>query len=195
MNIESKLKINSLFLDTHQDSIYVVDSDINKNITPDLKHLDNRLDIFKFTTCKNFENNYSSFFNLSEYESVFYNEISNLNLILKESPELKVYISIIGKFKLDKYDIFNNIIVPKLIATYKNNDNIILLWDPENVNKTISTYWGFLDVQGKYNLFNKTDPAVPFSHDYAIKYYMVDAYDKNDAIDKIKKEGDLYVVT
>lgn len=180
MKINTKIKPSSLFLDLHPNAFLIIDGNAAGDIEDKHQSLQERVDTFKFITRKDASNEPSSFYFLVEYENMFYNELRRLLQILDESPELDVYITPIGRFKDDKWDIFHNIIQPKLLTAFKDRD-VTFLWDPNTIDEDIKSFWGFIDVTGKYNIFYKDDPAVPFKHEYAVNYFEVQAKDKEHA--------------
>ena len=81
-----------------------------------------------------------------------------------------------------------------MIATFKNDNNVTFLWDPDTINKQLLEYWGFVDVNQNYNIFHKSDVVVPFKHNYAKEYYEISAYSKEEAINLIKNNGVKYAI-
>jgi len=193
MNIKTNLKITKFFLDTTPNTIVVISENKQNTGNEEYSELRDRIDTFRFITRKDSKNKTTSYFNLDAYEKIFYSELNRLFTLIRELPEYTFYLTKIGKYKDDPYDIFNNIIEPKLISSLGQLANVVFLWNPDN-NTEILKYWGFLDVNNKINLFEKTDPAVPFKHKFALKYFEVEAKDKFTGISLIQKNLDKYVI-
>ena len=56
------------------------------------------------------------------------------------------------------------------------------------IDSDLKEFWGFEDVNGKYNIFYKDDPAVPFKHDFAVRYFDVKATSKEHAQQLMQEE-------
>lgn len=189
MKINTKIKPSSLFLDLNPNVLLVIDG--NAADDPNDKHysIRDRLDVFKFITRKDTIDRPSSFYYLAEYEKVFYSELRRLLKLMRENPELDVYVTPLGRFKNDKWDIFHNVIQPKLVAALKDQD-VTFLWDPATIDDELKDFWGFVDVNGKYNIFDKEDIAVPFEHEYAVKYFDLKAKNKQHAKELAQRQSD-----
>ena len=193
MKVNTKIKPSSLFLDITPNVLLVIDGNMADDPNDKYYSIRNRTDVFKFITRKDVTDAPSSFYFLEEYEGVFYQELRRLLNVIDQNPHLEVYITPIGIFKNDKWDIFHKVIQPKLLAAFKNRD-VTFLWDPETIDDALKPFWGFLDVKGQYNIFHKDDVVVPFKHEYAVEYYDIQASNKLDAVERIKLEKDKYVI-
>ena len=128
MKINTKIKPSSLFLDLHPNAFLVIDGNAAEDPEDTYHSLRERMDVFKFITRKNTSEAPSSFYFLTEYEAVFYQEIRRLLKVMEENPHLDVYITPIGRHKEDKWDIFHKVIQPKLLTIFKDKD-VTFLWD------------------------------------------------------------------
>ena len=195
MKINTNIKINRFFLDITPNIITVI-SENAKNSGDELfsKYRD-RPDTFKFITRKKPSDEPNAFFTVNDYHLIFYRELRRLIDLIKGSPDYTFYITPLGFYKNDRYDIFNNIIKPRLTHALQDFDNVIFTWDPETIDKTLTQYWGFVDVQGRYNIFLYDDIAVPFKHKYMKTTYSLEAYSKDNAVNLIKKNPEKYVIS
>lgn len=88
----------------------------------------NCFNTYGFITKKYPDNKDSSFYTCDEYDNIFKNELKKLKLFIDARPYKIFIISKIGGGLANRYNIFENIIEPAIMRTFKQYKNVVFMF-------------------------------------------------------------------
>jgi hypothetical protein len=123
------LIVDKSFLDKNKNAIFVFGDNTIRQGYGGAAMLRDHPQTYGFITKKFPDNKDSSFYNLKEYTSVFFEELIKLKEKIQEEPFKNFYISQLGGGLANKYKIWDFIIKDGLEINLKNFSNVIFLWN------------------------------------------------------------------
>jgi hypothetical protein len=77
------------------------------------------------------DNRDTSFYDVEEYESLFFDELENLKTRIETEKDKTFYISQLGGGLANRYKIWENLIKPNLEGSLNQFDNVVFCWDKD----------------------------------------------------------------
>jgi hypothetical protein len=144
---------------------------------------------YGFVTKKTPDHTPEAYYKPEEYEKVFYKEMGKLINIIKLNPDKTYLISKVGAGLANKFNIWEEVIQPKIKKLLGNLPNVEFLWDIDD--EVSLMFYAYTDQRGKLNVFETTEGALPSKLEIlatsgiALKVYPpVHAKTRQDAIHK-----------
>lgn len=123
-----KLFVTENYLKEHPDHVFVFGDNTLRKGTGGAAQLRYVLNTYGFITKKFPDNKDTSFYKPEEYLPIYTNEIEKLKNRIEQNPDLIYLISELGSGLANKYNIFEQIIKPRIKKDFKDYKNVIFLW-------------------------------------------------------------------
>ena len=117
------------YLIQNPDHIFVFGDNLDRKGLKGAASLRNEENTYGFITKKHPNSLSSSFYRPEEYEPVFYRELDKLKKIIEDNPTKTFLISKLGAGLANRFNIFEEVIEPKIKRLLFNYSNIKFLWD------------------------------------------------------------------
>ena len=129
MLVSKEIKITKEYLETHKNEIFVYGDNIFHLGKAGGAILRDEENVLGFVTKKYPSNNDDAFYTPEEYLPVFEKEVEKLVQHIIRNPMKQYLISKIGAGLANRYNIFEQVIKPRLSSVLKYFPNVTLLWD------------------------------------------------------------------
>ena len=153
------------YLANHPNEIFVFGDNTERVGMGGAALLRNMPNTYGFITKKRPSHNPEDYYRPNEYEKVFYVEVAKLIQIMKENPDKKYLISKLGAGLANQFNIYEEIIQPKIRKLLTNSPNAEFLY--EEKDDLMYKWWGYVGSNNYMNVFKYVDDR-QFSH--LIKY-------------------------
>jgi lantibiotic modifying enzyme len=120
--------ITKEYLRNNPNHVFVFGDNLKRRGKGGAAKLRDEPNVYGFITKKAPNNDIDSFYTKKEYDTVFNNELYQLILTANKNKDKTYLISKIGSGLANKWNIFEEIIEPRLIQWSGGYENIILLW-------------------------------------------------------------------
>lgn len=131
MSIHKNIQITEQFLDSNPDSYFVFGDNLIRQGYGGAAILRDHPQAIGFVTKKFPDNRDTSFYDVGEYESLFFDELENLKTRIETEKDKTFYISQLGGGLANRYKIWENLIKPNLESSLNQFDNVVFCWEPD----------------------------------------------------------------
>jgi len=131
MSRHNNIQISKQFLDSNPDSYFVFGDNLIRQGYGGAAILRDHPQAIGFVTKKFPDNRDTSFYDVEEYESLFFDELENLKTRIETEKDKTFYISQLGGGLANRYKIWENLIKPNLEGSLNQFDNVVFCWEPD----------------------------------------------------------------
>jgi hypothetical protein len=129
--MHKNIQITEQFLDSNPDSYFVFGDNLIRQGYGGAAILRDHPQAIGFVTKKFPDNRDTSFYDVEEYESLFFDELENLKTRIETEKDKTFYISQLGGGLANRYKIWENLIKPNLEGSLNQFDNVVFCWDKD----------------------------------------------------------------
>jgi len=131
MSMHKNIQITEQFLDSNPDSYFVFGDNLIRQGYGGAAILRDHPQAIGFVTKKFPDNRDTSFYDVEEYKSLFFDELENLKTRIETEKDKTFYISQLGGGLANRYKIWENLIKPNLEGSLNQFDNVVFCWDKD----------------------------------------------------------------
>jgi len=129
--IYKNIEITEKFLQLNPNAYFVFGDNLERRGLGGAAALRHNPHALGFITKKFPDNKDNSFYDVTDYHDVFFEEINKLKRIIKSKPDKTFYISKLGSGLANRYHIWEKLIRKNLVKTFENFDNVIFCWEKD----------------------------------------------------------------
>ena len=129
--MHKNIQITEQFLDSNPDSYFVFGDNLIRQGYGGAAILRDHPQAIGFVTKKFPDNRDTSFYDVEEYKSLFFDELENLKTRIETEKDKTFYISQLGGGLANRYKIWENLIKPNLEGSLNQFDNVVFCWDKD----------------------------------------------------------------
>ncbi len=122
------IEITKHFLDSNPDSYFVFGDNLIRQGYGGAAILRDHPQAIGFVTKKFPDNRDTSFYDVEEYKSLFFDELKNLKQRIETNKNKTFYISQLGGGLANRYKIWENLIKPNLEGNLNQFGNVVFCW-------------------------------------------------------------------
>lgn len=126
-----KIEMTHALLNQDPNAFFVFGDDVNRQSVEGDSALRSHPRAIGFAVCKAPLHVKGACFKPEEYSKLFFDNLKQLQDLVKKNPQRKFYISKLGAGKHNRYYIWETLIHHNLVGDLGEFDNVVFCWEPE----------------------------------------------------------------